>query len=438
MKKVLIIALAMAMVISFTVMASAKTKFTVNGEISFTGKLLTNPGATSPETAQNAMISTDWLMNVKAQVGGVGLNMQFRALEGQVWGTGNANGDNGLNGVYLATANIGFGTNVGYFALGKARWDTGTFRGAGSSNVGLARNFGDGDADYYDYIYYGYGRNLGQKAIGNFTFDFFYWKITEADAMLAVMDQDLDYYKVGLLYNWTPGGLRLTFDAARNFNSTDGVTYAYEETLYEVALEGWWQFGPILLAAQIAQDFGQQNRIVPALGGVVYDDELARGRRWEIHLEYANGPWFMGGAAASIRGDDGVLVVGTSGATNTANGTDDMSGISGAFVAFDSSILGDNVADMNINVYMAFVEYNVIEKLWVGAAVSYLIANYTPAGVSKNLGAEIAVGLNYVIMPGLEFGIKGGFFRTASGLATRLGYAVGNSMGISSTLALAY
>ncbi|MDI6726040.1 MAG: porin [Smithellaceae bacterium] len=406
MKRFWIVLLSAALVMAFSLTASAQTKVTFSGGYYAHGFYVDNYALNSASTAASTFVAQRFrLQTVFTVAEGLSVTTRFDALE-RVWGA--KRNQAGVGGTASNTPlryddeNIGFErafvtftTKVGRFSVGyqpAASWGT-LFGDSGTTRPRVSYAMAQGPLTLLA-IY--------EKQIEGMP--------SNPPAVPTASDNDFNMYYLAGIYTWKTGNAGLLY--ANMQNSALGASWRGKSQ----ALIPYFKanFGPLYLEGEANIGFGKTKEFVSATAGTDIDDA---GLAYYLGATYKMGPLAIGGFYAVAQGDDPATTTKQEGGkhmgadfektlilwngwTNKWHGSLTKNGQS----------LGDEPA--NVNMWQLNAAYAVSKELNLFASYTSASMNQKGANVSDSYGTEIDVTASYKIFGNLEYVLGFGYLMT--------------------------
>jgi len=273
MKKLLVVAIAVCMVLGVVGMASA-TDYSVSGYFLVRGIYWDTNNLTKDFNTSQALWWQKMRFQVKAEPAeGVGILTRGDIYDGHVWGT-NA----GVGAIAFDYAYGWFNTPFGYFQIGKMAGGT----------------FGLTWADEWRRA----DRIMYRNVFGNLTVMAFVEKRVETDWLTNQADADTDHYYVPVIYKMDGGevgGLffynRSAVNSAAGQKTNSILTAAYVKKA----------FGPLYVEAEVNKWFGSA---IEWEDGIAAPDVDVSGLAFYVNVKYSMGPAYVGAFYGYCEGDD--------------------------------------------------------------------------------------------------------------------------------------
>lgn len=410
MKKALIfvlvalVAVAFIAAPAFAAKKKAATTVKLGGSYEVTGYYLSNPGASANagDAVPDAFLDMIFYLTIDFTVAkNVGIKTQFRGLD-KIWGANYTNDGDGRNDVQQTWARIWWVSPIGYWLIGHYQSSTGTLvgMGIGQSKVGADRFWHDSESTK--------DRVILIKSFGNVGTMILFQKIYEQDAFGGVTDADYDFWDFMISYKWKTGFIELTDYYFPNRITESGDT---RTTTHKPGVVVSQRFGPLFVGGEIRYVTGITTYDHDTIDSRSGEDTRRReSLAWEFHIEYADGPIRAGFMWGHLGGDPDSADDLDTGSESVG---DSFKALYAAFGEYDGILYkySSATANLGLNVYMLWVEFNAMENLWLQAAVGWMAFSHSPMdGVSRNIGYEIDFGLAYELARNFVLQIHVGAF----------------------------
>jgi hypothetical protein len=439
MKKLLIGFLAVGLIMSFAMTASAQPNIKASGQLYMLGAYSDNQkGITDGPSRANVANRMRFQFEIQVQEG-LKLTTRFDALE-RAWGEQSAApapspGSTAWTGAAAATterniswerAYVTFNALYGVFDIGYQQsrvWGTCAFCDDYDSDAGI----------HYRYMMgpWTLGLEWEKRADTGFSGE----GSGQGGTYLKPSDNDHDVYNIYAIYRWATGqaGLRYQLDRDANGGKLGAVgagtrpaaygdsanASEYVVTFSEIAPYVQWVTGPFSIEAEFRYIWGQTD--------YVSGTDIDR-KGWSLYLnpKYTMGPWYGGLEFAYITGDeagttdrnesgvsggqawDPMLIYGNYWNTKYQGAMGSGSGIAGSPV-----LNGGGGNETNLIMFKPYVGWKVNPQLEVVLQYAWLKAAEKPSGfVSDDYGSELDLYATYKVYNNLSYTVGFGYFMT--------------------------
>lgn len=439
MKKLFIIALALALMVAFTVPAMAKTKVSFSGDYRVQWRYWNNYTLADDSDDEDKLsyIRHRWRMNFKLMpTDRLDMNMRF-TYKDHVWGTGSrsyynpsANQPMYSDAAYVELDRLymGINTGMGRFELGKQPtgasglvsmgWSGSSFA---PSEIGDALTVSNGTMDWI-------------LPMGSMWFYLSWEKKAEMEGFDGVQDGDNDGFtaivggKLGSMGQWSLLGhyLRNATLAANGFASF-GLPAGYydKQTYFFLQPALMLNFG----AFTIASELGYLTGTIESMDTDIAEDIDITGLRFFIAATFNYGAGTVGLQYSYTSGDD--------------PDTDEYEAYTGTgadfipmFVAYDA--FGYFADSANHHFVGAWVDHSVSEDLMLHAAFGWFKVIEVPDEVDDAGGIEFDFGVSYNVMSNLNNTLMFGYFMPGDYFKGGYDIDLGNAYAIQNTLTLKF
>jgi hypothetical protein len=429
MKKLLIGFLAVGLIMSFAMTASAQPNLKASGQLYMYGTYADNQKViNNGDSRANIGNRMRYQFEIQVQEG-LKLTTRFDALE-RAWGEQPAAaapspGASAWTGASAATternisferAYVTFNALYGVFDVGYQQsrvWGTCAFCDDYDSDAGI----------HYRYM------------MGPWTFGLEWEKRADSGASgegsgqggtqktASGTDNDHDVYNIYGIYRWATGqaGLRYQFDRDANTGKTTGGPGNYTLSLNEIAPYVQWTYGAFAIESELRYIWGSQADF----DGATTDIDR-KGWSFYANGKYTMGAWYGGLEFAYISGDDpattdknesGVsggqawdpmLIYGNYWNTKYQGAVGSGSGVAGSPV-----LNGAGGNETNLIMFKPYVGWKVNPQLEVVLQYAWLKAAEKPSGfVSDDYGQEVDLYATYKLYNNLSYTVGFGYFMT--------------------------
>jgi len=438
MKKLLIGFLAVGLIMSFAMTASAQPNIKASGQLYMYGSYVDTPTLLKDANSR-ANIANRMRMQFEIQVQeGLKLTTRFDALE-RVWGEQNvaaapSPGTSGWTGGAAAAterniswerAYVTFNALYGVFDVGYQQsrvWGTCAFCDDYDSDAGI----------HYRYMMgpWTFGLEYEKRADTGFSGE----GSGQGCTHLGGTDKDHDVYHIFGIYRWATGqaGLRYEFDrdaTGGKFGAggagvtrvapygTSGLnTVEYVASFHEIAPYVQWISGPFSIEAEFRYVYGTTD----------YNTGTDVDRKgWSLYLnpKYTMGAFYGGLEFAWITGDDPNSLDENESGIAGGQAWDPLlmygnywfskhQGILGAGSPGGAASAGGG-SETNVRMFKPYIGWKINPQLEIVAQFAWLTADEQPTGYSDDeYGKEFDIYMNYKIYNNLTYTIGFGYFWT--------------------------
>ena len=382
MKKFLVILLALALVVAFSMPAGAvdvkfKGSYTAMGYYSSNRTLLdADKGTAAAKYFNRFRLSTIFKI-----AEGLKVTTRFDALEGSWSGH-----DSPYRSFQWERAYVTFAVPFGKFDVG--------YRSGGDGAFGTF--FGQ-STDTYPMIKY-------TNAFGPVTV--IAHTIKYAEAGTTATDQDKDQYGLGVIYKWDAGNAGLYYQYIND--ATDGT---YKSKVQMLSPYAKASFGPLYVEGQVYYLFGKAKEYEDG-GGT---DQDKKGLSYYINGKYKFGPAYVGAMYAYVSGQDDS----DDDTAGQAAGADWALYSNNTIVLWDYwhwKTMGDTggkgYSMTNAKFFQVYAGMSPLPKLSVTAALSYAKADEKGSNLDDDYGKEFDISATYKIYKNLSYMVGFGYLWT--------------------------
>ena len=405
MKKFLVILLALALVVAFSMPAgAADVKF--KGSYYVRGYYVDNRTLGKDQASDQFYAQRFRLTTIFKVAEGLKFTTRFDAME-RIWAQNRYESSPKIEGVktqYKKEDNLSWERAYVTFAVPFGQFDVG-YQSASYTQ-----------APYFAFGGFGtrFGTATGSQPAIKYTGKFGPWiavakivKYAENDFKASATDLDTDKYQVGAIYKWDAGSAGLFYQYVRDASNKNTSNYTTNVSVLSPYAKA--KFGPVYVEGQAFWAFGKAEEYED--GGTDVD---AEGRAAYIMAKYGFGPGAVGAMFQYVRGDDPNTADADEG---TFNGGADMSPCLIMLGEKYSKWVGPSslnpYTDGNYLFYQVFADYKVMPKLKLASSLSYATADEKPAGYrDDDYGTEFDISATYKIYNNLSYKIGFGYLWT--------------------------
>jgi hypothetical protein len=466
MKKLLILALGVVLLVSFSVPVLAETKVTFNGSYRVRYFYQSNENLRKSSSQQNQQNYFDQRFRIQPAFivsDNLQLNMRIQGINGNRWGRFNSGytysnwDDPGAvigNSFEIVRCWMTIRTAWGNFLVGRMTGGSQGLMALGYAGGMFAGATAFNESDPFDSEGPTH-RILYQLPIGNFQITAVYEKAIETDdvnnqeapgGVTVGYDEDMDVFILVPQYKWSTGIANMTLVYARDrsnsrINNPSGAdptgAVAYDLDWFYVDPALIMNFGPFSMHFEAQYRWGQfrPDRFIYPNSAVNPNTKFSGwGAYWDGIYSY--GPGEAGLMVAYFEGSDverGTYTVGSTLRGRVTSGGDHAPFLiaygGGATInGYNTSAAGVGGSLSNTNNHWmvgAWWDHNITEKMMVHAALGYFEKLKSPGGVNKSYGWEVDLGYTWNIMDGLRYTTMVGYFVPGKWHK----YGTGNSLG---------
>jgi len=436
MKKFLLIALTVALVVAFAAPSMAKeSQFSFWGNFYMWGYSLSNAGGIKVDDDHNTTYNFMWMkakLQFRAAVSKtLFFNGTFTGLD-KMWGR-NIRYYGGEYAVYETYSTPKYKNNealwreayitwispVGYFKLGQYRTDPDPILGKlGTSPVSADRYWNQNDNDVARLIYAGTFVKWHRLIL-------LYEKVYELDSQLAGTvdgswdyDHDYDVYYMRNDFMWKGGEFRLVTEWDRYGYLVSGLGYEINGNKYILVGDVLQEFGPFTLWLNARYVFGSLEYPNYPSG----DEAAARPGRHMRQLSYAGtveykqGPIQAGVGYYFLPGqerNDDETIDADADITAARDAGEWFMPLYAAFGEYDGLLYNynpDSGLKEGLRLFMAWFDYQLTEAIWLHLGAGYMLRDIEIADISRYYGTEFDFGVAIALAQGLGLEFHFGYF----------------------------
>ncbi len=426
MKKLLIGFLAVGLIMSFAMTASAQPNIKASGQLYMYGTYVDNNSLLNNGDSR-ANVGNRLRMQFEIQVQeGLKLTTRFDALE-RAWGQQPAAAapSPGVDGaaternISWERAYVTFNALYGVFDVGYQQsrvWGTCAFCDDYDTDAGIHYKYLMGPWTFgLEWEKRAGGEPAVTSAAGFNTGE----GSKQGGGTLGGTDNDHDVYHIFAIYRWATGqaGLRYEFDrnAADGTQTTiQGQNFVY--AFHEIAPYVQWISGPLSIEAELRY----------IMGDIDLDNGNTIDRKgWSLYVnpKYTMGAFYGGLEFAYITGDDPNTTDKFEGGVQGGQGWDPLLMYGNYWYSKYHGVLGTGSpggaasfaggSEFNVMMFKPYVGWKVNPQLEVVLQYAWLKANEKPAGfVDDMYGSEIDIYATYKLYNNLSYTVGFGYFMT--------------------------
>lgn len=402
MKKFLVILLALALVVAFSMPAGAvDVKF--KGSYYVRGYYVDNRTLGKDQASDQFYAQRFRLTTIFKVAEGLKFTTRFDAME-RIWAQNRYESSSSVS-QYKKEDNLSWERTYVTFAVPFGQFKVG-YQSASYSQSPYLGFGGFGTR---------FGSTTGSQPAIKYTGKFGPWtavakivKYKEDDFKAGATDLDTDKYQVGAIYNWDAGSAGLFYQYCRDASHKKDPA-AYTSNISVLSPYAKAKFGPVYVEGQAFWAFGDAKDYEDAAGK---PDEDAEGRAAYIMAKYSFGPGAVGAMFQYVRGDD----PNTTEDEGTFNGGADMSPclimLGEKYSKWVSPTSLNPYTDGNYLFYQVFADYKVMPKLKLASSLSYATADEKGTHADDDYGTEFDISATYKIYNNLSYKIGFGYLWT--------------------------
>jgi hypothetical protein len=467
MKKLLILALGVVLLVSFSVPVLAETKVTFKGSYRVRYFYRSNMNLRNSSSQQRQANFFDQRFRIEPAFivsDNLQLNMRINAINGNRWGQaasgyGYSNYDDAVGTKWDSSFDVErcwmtIRTSFGAFLVGRVTAGAAGLMALGYSGGMFANTTGFNESAPFDSEGPSH-RIIYQLPIGNFQITALYQKQREMDdannpeapgGVTVGYDEDMDLFVVVPQFKWSTGVTNVTMVYARDRSNnriwnpggadpTGAVAYDLDWFFIDPALI--LNFGPFSMHFEAQYRWGQfrPDRFIYPNTNVNPNTKFSGwGAYWDGIYTYGPGQaGLMVGYFEGSKFDSGTYTTGSALRGQVRSGADHAPflvayGGGASINGYITGAAGVNGSLGNSNNHWmvgAWWDHNITEKMMVHAALGYFERLKSPSGVNKFYGWEVDLGYTWNIMDGLRYTTMVGYFVPGKWHK----YGTGNSLG---------